>query len=279
MAITVGIDIGGSTTKIIGINNGKILAPLMVTADDQIASLFGAFGKFIDSNNLTLADISEIAVTGVGASYAEKSIYGIPTTKMEEFVSNGYGGLYLSNLQEAIIVSMGTGTALIRAKGEESMHIGGTGMGGGTLMGLASLMLNIRDIGYLIEMAEGGDLHKVDLMVGDITRDKLPNLPENTTASNFGKISDELEKCDIALGLFNLVFQTVGMMAVFASKNTNLRDIVLIGNLSKIPFCRDIFASLEMVHDIKFIIPPYSEYGTAVGAALALKSGKGLALD
>ena len=36
-----------------------------------------------------------------------------------EFVSTGRGGLYLTGLPEAVIVSMGTGTALVHAKAAE----------------------------------------------------------------------------------------------------------------------------------------------------------------
>ena len=63
MRIVVGIDIGGSTTKIVGIRDHNILAPMMVKATDPITSLFGAFGKFINQNSLSLSDIDKIAIT------------------------------------------------------------------------------------------------------------------------------------------------------------------------------------------------------------------------
>ena len=270
LRIVVGIDIGGSTTKIVGICEDKIIAPLMVRATDPIASLFGAFGKFIDQNSLALSDIEKIAITGVGASHVEKSIYGIETVKVQEFMANGYGGLYLSGLDSAIIVSMGTGTALVRAGKDSITHIGGTGVGGGTLLGLSSLMLNIREIDYLIETAKEGSLNNVDLTVSDISRDVLPTLPPFMTASNFGKVTDAASRSDIALGIFNLVFQTIGTMAVFAARGGDQKNIVLIGNLTAIPQCRIVFDSLESLYDYKFTIPPHAEHGTAVGAALSL---------
>ena len=46
MGLVIGIDVGGSTTKIIGLNcKGEILSPLFITAADPVTSLFGAFGK------------------------------------------------------------------------------------------------------------------------------------------------------------------------------------------------------------------------------------------
>ncbi len=278
MGITIGIDIGGSTTKIVGIRDGQVLAPLMVRANDPIASLFGGFGKFIDANSLSLGDVDKVAVTGVGASSVEKPIYGIPTYRVEEFLSNGLGGLRLSGLEEAVIVSMGTGTAFVRADGDGIRHLGGSGVGGGTLLGLSGLMLNIHSIVVLIDTAKDGDLGKVDLTIGDISKNQIGNMPDDRTASNFGKLSDLADRADIALAIINLVFQTIGMLAVFASREFNQSEAVLIGNLSRIPYCRKIFEGLELLHGFKFLIPQNAEYATAVGAALAVDSGKGVAL-
>ena len=59
--IIIGIDIGGSTTKIVGFDtsDGKreLIQPIFVKATDPITSVYGAFGKFLDSNSLTLEEI------------------------------------------------------------------------------------------------------------------------------------------------------------------------------------------------------------------------------
>jgi type II pantothenate kinase len=268
--ITVGIDIGGSTTKIIGIRGDEIITPMIVKANDPIASLFGAFGKFIDQNALSLGSIERIAITGVGSSHVDKSIYDIETIKVQEFLCNGYGGLHLSGLKSATIVSMGTGTAIVRACNGDIEHVGGTGVGGGTLLGLSNRMLNIREIDLLIETAKDGDLSNVDLLVSDISRDVLPTLPSKSTASNFGKISDLASKSDIAMGLINLVFETIGTLAAFAARSSSTNKIVLIGNLTTIPQCHDVMRALEAIYPNEFIIPDHAEFGTAVGAALSL---------
>ncbi len=269
MGIVVGIDIGGSITKIVGLENGLTKTPLTVRAADPVASLFGAFGKFIDANSLSLADVDKVMLTGVGASFINKPIYGISTGRVEEFLANGLGGLYLSGLKRAVIVSMGTGTALVKASSLGIEHIGGTGIGGGTILGLAGRMLNVRDIKLIIQLAESGNLSHVDLMVGDITKEELPGLPPDITASNFGNISDVATQGDIALGILNLVLQTIGTSSIFAVRNSDIKDIVLIGSLSSIPQCRIVFKQLMDMFDVRFIIPENSEFGTAVGAALA----------
>jgi len=264
----IGIDIGGSTTKIIGQDGGAVNRPLFVRATDPVASLFGAFGKFVDENGIMLSDIEKIMITGVGSSYITRPIYGMPTEKVAEFNAIGVGGLALSGLDEAIIVSMGTGTAIVRAKGNVSTHIGGTGIGGGTILGLASAMLKVRNIDTIIEMASKGDLHNVDLVVGDISKDIPASLSPDTTASNFGKLSDVATQGDIALGILNMVFQSIGMTARFALMSNECNDVVLTGNLSTFDVCHDVFGRLRDLFAINFIIPEHSEFATALGAAL-----------
>ena len=50
----------------------------------------------------------------------------------------------MSGLDRAVVVSMGTGTAYVMADKGRVSHLGGTGVGGGTLLGLSGLTLNIR---------------------------------------------------------------------------------------------------------------------------------------
>jgi len=265
----IGIDIGGSTTKIIGQDGGVFNKPLFVKATDPVASLFGAFGKFVDENELSLADIEQIMITGVGSSYITRPIYGLPTRKVDEFAAIGLGGLALSGLSEAIIVSMGTGTAIVRASGDKSVHIGGTGIGGGTILGLANAMIHVRQIDTIIEMASKGNLNNVDLTVSDISNDFPESLPPETTASNFGKLSDIATHNDIALGILNMVFQSIGMTARFALINHGINDVVLTGNLSKFDVCHDVFERLRYFFALNFVIPQFSEFATALGAALS----------
>src|SRR5690554_1321031 len=98
MNITIGLDIGGSTTKIIGLKNGSLISKELVKASDPLASAFGALGKFISQNNLELEAIKRVMVTGVGASYLRGNLLGIPTYKTDEFMAIGLGGLYVSGL-------------------------------------------------------------------------------------------------------------------------------------------------------------------------------------
>ncbi len=270
MGIVVGIDIGGSTTKICGFRSqGDLIEPLSVKADDPISSVYGAFGKFTSQYKISLSDVERVMVTGAGSSYIEEDLYGIPTEHVREFDCIGLGGQYLANLKEAVVVSMGTGTALVHVKGDDMEYLGGTGVGGGTLFGLSETMLGVRDMDILESLAEQGDISKIDLRISDISQKSLsPTLDLDTTASNFGKLSDLATKEDLSLGIINLVFETIGMISVFAAKRFGIRDVVLTGKLSSMKKAREIFGSLGRMFDMNFIFPVNARFGTVIGAAL-----------
>lgn len=268
MKITIGIDLGGSTTKIVGFQYNKLKIPTFVKADNPIASLFGALGKFIYDNNIQLNEIEKIMITGVGSAYVEQPLYGIPTYKVNEFICNGLGGQYFTGLNDLIVVSMGTGTSFVQVNGKKIIHTGGIGIGGGTILGLSSLLLKTQDIGQIMELASKGDLNNIDLKIQDISKAPLSGLPLSATASNFGKVRSLVSEEDTAVGIINMVLQTIGKSAILSSLNSSINNFVMIGNLAKFPQGKGIFQSLESLFDVHFIIPELAEYGTAIGAAL-----------
>ncbi len=270
MGLIIGIDAGGSTTKIVGVNaNREIIAPIFIKAADPVTSLFGAFGKFLHDNGLQLSDIEHIRITGVGSAYIETPIYGIPTTHVDEFTADGLGAGKTTLLKRYIVVSMGTGTSFVQIDEKGIRHIGGIGLGGGSLVGLAKLTLNTGDIHQIIKMAESGNEANVNLQIGDISNRQLPNLPMHATASLFGKVSDNVSPNDVALGIIYAILQTIGVSAVLAALNSPIRDFVLIGNLARLPQCKRVFDELEQLYGVRFHIPEYAEFSTAIGAALS----------
>ncbi len=276
MSVIIGIDVGGSTTKIVGYTHeAKPVGMLKVEAADPQTSAYGALGKFINENSLALSDVRQIIVTGVGAALFKKKIYGIPTSTVDEFQAIGLGGLALSNKKEGLIVSMGTGTAFVRAGKQGIFHIGGSGVGGGTVVGLCGRLCGIKSFRSIVGLAEKGHLNKVDLNIGDISRKTISTLTKDITASNFGKMEDGLKAEDLAAGVLNMVFQTIGMLAVFACRNESMKDVVLTGTLSQVPQAKKVFEMLHAMHGINFIIPKNALYATATGAALSYLSQTG----
>lgn len=273
MCFVIGIDVGGSTTKIVGISEEGVQKPLFVRAADPVASLFGALGKYTYDNGIPLDAIEKIVLTGVGSAYIRRPLYGIPTAKADEFLADGLGATYHTELTETIVVSMGTGTSLVRVSKDGIQHIGGIGIGGGTIMGLSNLLLKTSDIREIIELAQRGNLSNIDLQIQDITTAPLEGLPLDATASNFGKVRGAVSLEDTALGILNMVLQCIGKSAILSALNTPIRDFVLIGNLTRLPQCGEVFPILEKMFNVRFLIPKYAEYRTAVGAALAFTLG------
>lgn len=274
MGTVIGIDVGGSTTKIVGLRSGnELISPQFVQANDPITSIYGAFGKFTSENGIALSDIERIMITGVGASFVKSALYGLNCKTLSEFECVGRGGLYLSGLDEAIVVSMGTGTALIHAKRNgdktEVNYLGGTGVGGGTLIGLSKKLLEMDTVEHIEKLCEGGDLSKIDLRIGDIANKEVyPDLNTELTAANFGNLSDLATKADLALGVVNMVAETIAMVSMFAAKSCGVKDIVLTGNLATLsPMC-EIFASLRKSFSVHFTIPQNAQFATVIGAAL-----------
>ena len=135
MKYIIGIDVGGSTTKIVSFGKSGMLRPEIVKATDPITSLYGAFGKFTSENGIALDDILKVIVTGVGGSHIDNELFGIEVMHAGEFECVGRGGLYISGLEKAVVISCGTGTAAVCSAYDDTGkvktdYLGGTGIGG-----------------------------------------------------------------------------------------------------------------------------------------------------
>ena len=277
MQTVIGIDVGGTTTKIVGFKKDgdkiSLIEPQFVRATDPVTSAYGAFGKFTLQNGIALDGIDCVMMTGAGSATIDKPIYSVKCNAVSEFSCIGQGGLYLSGLDEAIVISMGTGTAIVHAKriGNkiDTKYLGGTGVGGGTLVGLTRKILGVDNIEHIEQLCEGGNLDNVDLRIKDISGNgKYNGVNDELTAANFGKLSDIASKHDIALGIANLVAETVGMVALFAARNYNVKNIVLTGNLTAVKPIRERLLALNDSFEVNYLIPENANFATVMGAAL-----------
>ena len=161
----VGIDIGGSTTDAVLLTNGEIVVVTIETGD-PLAAAAGALGKLLSTVGGRLADIQAVAVSGGGARCLEDQLFGVPVHKVPEIEAIGVGGSTLAEKSSALVASLGTGTALVSVRGKLIEHVGGTGVGGGTLLGLARHLLGVSSLDTIEKMAADGDLSRIDLTVG-----------------------------------------------------------------------------------------------------------------
>lgn len=265
----IGIDIGASTTKAVALEG---LHPAIVSFQNikATASASIALERILGTMGRSPEDVKIIAVSGGGARSVGKMLLDIPVTKVNEVEAIGMGGLFLSEKKQGLIVSMGTGTALVAVyeEGKRIIHIGGTGVGGGTLQGLSRWILHKHNFEAVEKMATAGDARKVDLMVADVAGGPVGIIPSEATASNFGRLSVNANEDDIAAAIFNMVSQVIGVITVFAAKAYGLeKDVVLVGGLAR---SRRITESIRDVADmfhVNLCIPENSEYCVAIGAA------------
>ena len=255
MSVVLGVDVGGSTTKIVGLCNDECVGMLQVRAADQITSMYGAIGSFMSKHKLRLDNVTSIYLTGVGASFINEQVYDIETIKISEFDAIGYGALNMTGLDEALVVSMGTGTAFVKATKEKNTHLGGSGVGGGTILGIASLLFGKTNIDAILALADKGNLNNIDLTVSDILSKEVGTLPADLTAANFGKVKSTASESDIALGIINMVFETIGMLSVFALKNDPIKNVILTGTLATFPQAKTIFNEFKNLTGLNYIIP------------------------
>ena len=270
MDVILGIDIGGSTTKIVGLRtDGSVVSMLRVRAEDQVTSLYGALGNYLTSSGLTLQDVRRVVLTGVGASYVDGDIFGLPTCKVDEFSASGTGALALSGQEQAVVVTMGTGTAFMWAeRGGAVRHLCGSGIGGGTLGGLCRKLVGMERFGQIKKLAEQGDLGQVDLTIADITCHPAPTLDPTLTAANIGNLAEDAAPPDLAAGAVNLVLQAIGTMTVLACQCCDTRTVVLTGSMTTLSQVKPNFENFEKLYGIHYIVPENATFATAIGAGL-----------
>lgn len=255
----VGIDIGSSTTKIVVMDNYKIIDKYRIPRDESLDDIL----DLID-----LSQVDKIMLTGTGASYLEGDIKGIKTEYYEEFQAVALGGYYLSGMEECLVASLGTGTSFVYVNRERRDHIGGTGIGGALLASMARNGLGMEDVREFLRLAEKGDLNNTDLLIKDISKNAVGDLIGDVTVANMSKITKDSTPEDYAFGVCNLVFQNVGVMAVMADKMFNTKKVVVMGSIADSKIASRCFDAVAKLFGYEFIMPQDNAYGVAIGAIL-----------
>ena len=63
-----------------------------------------------------------------------------------------------------------------------------------------------------------------------------------------------------------MVFETAGMLTVFALRNDTINNVILTGTLATFPQAKIIFEKFAKLTDYNFIIPKEAVFATAMGA-------------
>lgn len=266
MGYIIGVDLGTSGTKLAARGPQRLSFQRRPTVRGETLAA-RAVEQFLDWAEIPRNEVERLVLTGVRTSFFTRPLLGLPTFTVPEFEAIGRGGV-IAGVERVLVVSMGTGTALVMAGPEGCAHLGGSGIGGGTLSGLGLLLLGEGRPDRIGQMALRGRPEKVDLLMGDICKVDLPNLQRDMTAANFGHVAPDAAPEDIALGLVTMVLQSTGLAASFTLRGKDVRDVALTGALTQLPQAREQFDFMEECFHLRFHLSDTAAYATAYGAAV-----------
>src|SRR5699024_6038614 len=163
---------------------------------------------------------TQLHLTGGKSGYL-KNIVKQAGTIVDEFTALTEGTRFLLHKEKAevndefILVSVGTGTSIFHVTQDRFERLLGSGIGGGTLMGLGKLISGENTFQELVELANTGDHKKSDLLVRDIYAPNEPPLLGNLTAANFGKahLNREADTPDHMAALVQFIGETLLLLA------------------------------------------------------------------
>ncbi|QUI21595.1 hypothetical protein HZI73_04495 [Vallitalea pronyensis] len=209
-----------------------------------------------------------IAITGSGARRIRESKDYIYLNELE---CTAYMVQHM-NLQEAIVVNVGTGTSFIQYKNGAYQHITGTGIGGGTFTGLGKRLLGISEPADIEALALQGDLKRVNILIEDIYQDGLGWLQKDITVSNFGKETGKSQ--DVALGIHSLVTDVIISILAGIVAGNDVHPIILSGGVMENQLMKQMLTRYaDLFHlDCQFFSEP--SYGTCYGALAILENKK-----
>ena len=256
----IGIDMGASAVKLAALEDGKlVLTHYEPGRGGDIAALCGRLG-------LDLSRARAVGLAGLSAANTSPGVPGPEPVRVTEPEAIGRGAVLLTGRDDVIVASVGTGTAFVHAKGGEYRHLCGTGVGGGTLRGLAQRVLGMADMRAFDALALSGDTRRVDLLIGDFV-ESYGQLDPYLTASNLARLDRSATDADWAAGLTNLVLQVIGTMSMMACQGTGAQAVAVIGAMAGTEASRANFANFTRAYGLEFLIPAHCECATAIGAA------------
>jgi type II pantothenate kinase len=218
--------------------------------------------------------LERAAVTGGQYRLLPDQVGGTRLVKISEVDAIGRGGLYLAGLDQALVVSGGSGTAMVAARHHLAVHVTGSAVGGGTLQGLGRLLLGETDPLAIDRLALQGDANHVDLTLVEAVGAGVGRLPLNANAVNFGRLVQDgalpLPQ-DVAAGLVRLVGQVIAVIAINAARAEGLEHIVVTGHLVDLLSVRKVLDETAGFYGASITVPPNPGTGTAVGALVCME--------
>ncbi|HSJ37090.1 MAG TPA: type II pantothenate kinase [Planococcus sp. (in: firmicutes)] len=264
----VGIDAGGTLVKVAYTENGSLHFTKYPVADIKRVA------DWVNSLN-----DSEICITG-GRSGVLLSLLDKSAKDMVEFEATHLGVQFLlkrmdRNDDAYLLTNVGTGTSIHCIENNKQERVGGTGIGGGTLVGLSRLLTGVVDYEEMVSLARQGSRDRIDLKVKQIYEGKVPPISGELTASNFGnkifEVADQLTREELLAAVIGLVGETVSTISVHAARNCESSTIIYIGSsFFQNPLLKEVVESYTVLRGATPLFLENGEYSGAVGAMSVL---------
>jgi type II pantothenate kinase len=270
----VAVDFGASNTDAAAVVGGRLY---LWSERRQGMPSVESIHALLAVQGVALAELTRIAVTGGHHQLLPDQIEGIPVVKVGELLAIGRGGQALATgsllLPDAalLVVSAGSGTAMVAARGQNFQHVTGTGMGGGTLLGLGKLLLATVDPTEIDRLAQVGDPNGADLALRDVVSGPIGTLPSDATAVNFGRIARiawRPSREDLAAALVNMVGQVIATLATNAAHAAGVQRGIVTGHLTDMLTMRTAVARVGDFFGFPLETCGEAGYATVIGALL-----------
>jgi type II pantothenate kinase len=266
----ISIDRGASFTDFAVVDNGG-LKEMFSLEDRRWEAIRSSCARLIEKYKKFHLVFSGCA-TGMPAEMQDR------TNVIAEIDAIGFGGAALADSDNCVVVSMGTGTAVVHFANNMAKHVGGSGVGGGTIKGLGALMCSLDDPLQLDALAMKGSASKLNLTISDLGYEEISFLGADMTASNFASVKSKAPE-DLAAGILRLVGETVGIIASVCARELNCRDrIVMVGKVADSAYIRQVLDLVGKLYQTQFLYPAHPGYATVYGAALKYRYDQTVAI-
>ena len=262
----IGIDAGGSLIKMVFEEKGELHYRKYPLSEME---------SFIRWLNIAVPT-AKLSVTG-GKSFVVKEKTSHPVTIVNEFEAMAEGSRYLLEQEfhllheEFILISIGTGTSIYYVTPTNFERVIGTGIGGGTFIGLGTLFSGSSNFTELVEQAASGNRKKVDLLVSDIYGTNETPMIGDLTAANFGKahLSQDATKDDHLASTIQLIAETIILLANQVAQTKEVNKLVFVGStLNGNVMLRKVLDAFSQSLGRQALFPTNGAFAGAIGAYL-----------
>ncbi|MEO3944968.1 type II pantothenate kinase [Gorillibacterium sp. CAU 1737] len=271
----IGVDAGGTLIKV-AYSNGEVAEPVTLKfATSRIEEAAEWLNRYPEA---------QVCLTG-GKSRVLTALLQGRVTELGEFDATVQGARFLLRLQGVeldnfILANAGTGTSIHHVGPSGSHRVIGTGVGGGTVMGLSALLTGTHDFDSIIRESAAGDRERVDLLVRHIYEGSNPPIPGDLTASNFGNVlhsPQPPQPADALASVLGLVGETITTVSVMAAAMSGTDRIVYAGSLfeGNEPLS-EIVARYTRIRECEPFLLKNGGFCGAIGAWLALNQARHL---